>query len=305
MNIGNVPHLFCFGLGFSAEALARRLIREGWRVSGTCRGEARQKQLAAAGIAAHQFDRSRPLADAAATLAPVTDLLISIPPDEAGDPVLDLHGDALPDIFGLRWIGYLSTTGVYGDTGGAPVDERAPLRPSSLRSQRRVAAERRWLQLYESDGAPVHIFRLAGIYGPGRSVLDQVRSGEAKRIERPGHVFSRIHVDDIALVLRASMARPDPGQIYNVCDDFPAEPGDVVACACALLGVPPPPLQPFEAVAAGMSPMALSFWHDNRRVDNGRIKRELGVHLLYPDYRSGLRAILAQERAPVPDNPAD
>lgn len=305
MGIGSAPHLFCFGLGYSAEALARRLMREGWRISGTCRSEARQQQLARAGIAVHLFDRARPLPDAAALLAPVTDVLVSIPPDEAGDPVLDLHADALLATFGLRWIGYLSTTGVYGDTGGAIVDESAPLRPSSQRALRRVAAERRWLQLYETDGAPVHVFRLAGIYGPGRSVLDQVRSGEARRIDRPGHVFSRIHVDDIALVLRASMARPDPGQIYNLCDDLAAEPSDVVAYACALLGVPPPPVQSFEDAAAQMSPMALSFWRDNRRVDNGRIKRELGVQLLYPDYRSGLKAILAHAGAAPASDPAD
>jgi nucleoside-diphosphate-sugar epimerase len=249
----------------------------------------------------HLFDRGRPLADPAAALAGVTDIVSSVPPDAAGDPVLDAHQDALVALPGVRWFGYLSTTGVYGDTGGALVDEAAPLNPSAGRSRRRVEAERRWLAL-TSGGArfPVHIFRLAGIYGAGRSPLDQVRAGEARRIDKPGHAFSRIHVDDIAAVLRASMARPDPGRVYNVCDDEPAEPADVVAFACRLLGRAPPPLVPFEAARETMSAMALSFWADNRRVDNSRIKRELGVTLSYPDYRTGLTAILRAETDGAP-----
>jgi nucleoside-diphosphate-sugar epimerase len=298
--IGNGPHLFCFGLGFSAEALARRLLDEGWQVSGTCRGEAKRQRLAALGIAMHLFDRDRPLADPASALAGVTDIVASVPPDAGGDPVLDLHEAAIVDHPGLRWVGYLSTTGVYGDTGGAPVDETAPLNPTAERSRRRVEAEGRWLALERSAGLPVHVFRLAGIYGPGRSPLDQVRAGEVRRIARPGHAFSRIHVDDIAQVLRASMARPDPGRIYNVCDDEPAEPADVVAFACRLLGREPPPPVPFEVARTAMSAMALSFWADNRRVDNSRIKRELGIDLAHPDYRAGLRAILAAEAGRAP-----
>ncbi len=295
--IGSVPHLFCFGFGYSAAILAQRLLAEGWRVSGSCRGEQKQRRLAGEGYAIHRLDRNRPLADPAAALAGVTDLVVSVPPDADGDPVLDHHAADVVAHAPLRWIGYLSTTGVYGDTGGATVAETSPLAPTSERSRRRVEAEGRWLELHRQSGLPVHVFRLAGIYGPGRSSLDQVRSGEPRRIDRPGHLFSRIHVDDIATVLRASMARPDPGRVYNVCDDEPAAPADVVAYACRLLGREPPPLVPFEVAESGMSAMARSFWRDNRRVDNGRVKRELTVTLRYPDYRSGLAAILAAEEA--------
>jgi nucleoside-diphosphate-sugar epimerase len=288
-------HLFCFGLGYSAHSLARRLLAGSWRVSGTYRTEDSRPALTDLGAQLVRFDRHHPLADAAAMLAEVTHVLSSVPPDELGDPVLDVHGPHLTAAHHLRWIGYLSTTGVYGDTGGAVVDEEAPLKPSSERGRRRVAAETGWLDLARRHRLPVHVFRLAGIYGPGRSALDQVRSGRARRIDRPGHLFSRIHVDDIAHVLEASMARPDPGRIYNVCDDLAAEPSAVIAHASVLLGREPPPLVPFAQAAAAMSPMALSFWQDDRLVDNGRIKRELDVVLAHPDYRSGLAAVLAAE----------
>jgi nucleoside-diphosphate-sugar epimerase len=295
MTVPGAPHLFCFGVGYTALALARCLLREGWQVSGTCRSEEKARTLRGQGIVVHLFDRNRPLAEPAAAFQGVTDLLTSVPPDAAGDPVLDCHQDAVVGIQSLRWLGYLSTTGVYGDTGGAVVDEDAPLTPTQPRSQRRVAAERRWLELGRLCGLPAHVFRLAGIYGPGRSVFEQIRSGEARRIDRPGHLFSRIHVDDAVRVLRASMARPDPGRTYNVCDDQPAEPADVVRYACDLLGRPPPPMVSMEDAARAMTPMALSFWQDNRRVDNSRIKRELVSRLRYPDYRAGLGAILAAE----------
>jgi nucleoside-diphosphate-sugar epimerase len=293
MAFGAAPHLFCFGLGYTARRVASRLLREGWRLSGTCRDEGQRQELLARGIAAYLFDRDRPLADIASLLASVTDVLSSVPPDEAGDPVLACHGDALAGASGLRWVGYLSTTGVYGDTGGAVVDETAPLRPTTRRSERRVQAEAAWLALHREHQLPVHVFRLAGIYGPGRNVVQQVVAGDAKRIDRPGHLFSRAHVDDIVTVLRTSMARPDPGRIYNVCDDEPAAPSDVVAYACALLGRGAPPLIPFEQAAPQMSPMALSFWQDSRRVDNSRIK-QLGVRLAYPSYREGLAAIIGE-----------
>lgn len=285
--------LFCFGVGYSAGVLARRLIAAGWSVAGTCQSAERRDELIAQGIDAHLFDRGRPLADPAGALAGVTHLLSSVPPDAEGDPVLDGHGPALAALGGLRWAGYLSTTGVYGDTGGAPVAETAPLAPTSARSRRRVAAETAWRALGRDHGIAVHVFRLAGIYGPGRSVLDKVRDGSVQRIDKPGHAFGRIHVDDIAAVLSASMAKPDPGAVYNVCDDEPAPPAEVAAFACDLLGVVPPPVVPFTAAAPTMSPMALSFWHDNRRIDNGRIRRDLGVRLIYPTYREGLRAVLA------------
>jgi nucleoside-diphosphate-sugar epimerase len=285
------PRLFCFGLGFSALALAERLMGAGWRIAGTCRGADKARALAARGIDAFRFDRDRPLGDAAAALAGATHLLSSVPPDEWGDPVLDRHG---PDIAASRlaWIGYFSTTGVYGDHAGGTVDENAALTPSGSRGRRRVAAEAAWLELWHRHGLPVHLFRLAGIYGPGRSALDTVRRGQARRIVKPGQVFSRIHVDDIATVLAASIARPNPGAAYNVCDDDPAPPQDVIAYACELLDAPMPPEIPFEQ--AELSPMARSFYADNKRVGNARIKRELGVRLAYPSYRAGLQALLKQ-----------
>ena len=284
--------LFCFGLGYTARHLARALMADGWTVSGTCRTFEAVAEAEVLGIGAVRFDRDHPLVDAAATLARVHHLLSSVPPDATGDPVINLHGRDIAAA-GLGWVGYLSTTGVYGDTGGARVDEGTPLAPTSERSRRRLAAETGWRALHANRGVPVHAFRLAGIYGPGRSALDQVRGGRARRIDRPGHLFSRIHVDDIVAVLRASMARPNPGAVYNVCDDLPAAPADVVAEACRLLRITPPPLMPFAEAARGMSSMAASFWRDNRLVTNRRIKDELGVRLRHPDYRAGLVAILA------------
>lgn len=279
--------LFCFGLGYTAALLARDLAGEGWRVAGTSRDGSR----GADGFEIRRFSRGAPLADAKALLAGTTHLLVSVPPDDAGDPVLAEHGGDLAALAGLSWVGYLSTTGVYGDRGGAWVDEAAALTPSGERGRRRVAAEAGWLDLHRRHGLPVHVFRLAGIYGPGRSALDTVREGRAQRIDKPGQVFSRIHVADVVQVLRASMARPDPGAVYNVCDDDPAPPEAVIAYACRLLGVPPPPLVPFDA--AELSPMARSFWDDNKRVSNRRIKEALGVRLRYPSYRDGLDALAA------------
>ncbi len=290
------PRLFCFGLGYTARVLAAALMGEGWTVAGTCRDEAARADLAADGIDAFLFDRDRPLDDAGAALGGATHLLSSVPPDAAGDPVLARHAGAIAAMKGLAWAGYLSSTGVYGDTGGAAVDETAAVNPTSERGRRRAEAEDGWLDLWRAAGVPVHVFRLSGIYGPGRSALDAVRAGRARRIDKPGHLFARIHVDDIAAVLRASMARPGPGAVYNVCDDEPAPAADVVAFACELLGVDAPPRVPFHQAAKEMSPMALSFWRDNRRVDNSRIKGELGVRLKYPDYRAGLRAVLAAEK---------
>jgi nucleoside-diphosphate-sugar epimerase len=282
--------LFCFGLGYTALALARLLKVEGWRVAGTTRDSEKQARLADEGFEMYRFTRDRPLAEPAA-LAGATHILTSIDPDEAGDPVLAHHLADLRQCATLQWAGYLGTTGVYGDRGGAWVDEADPVAPTMPRTRRRVAAEGHWL----ASGLPAHVFRLAGIYGPGpgRNALAAVRAGIARRIVKPGQVFGRVHVDDIVQVLRASMVRPNPGAIYNVADDEPAPPQDVVAFACELLGVAPPPAVPYED--AELSPMARSFYADNRRVDNARIKRELGVSLRYPTYRAGLRAILEQE----------
>ncbi len=265
-------HLLCFGLGYAARALVRRLGME-WTVTGSTRGAGD-----GALVPPSAFDG-------------VTHVLISIPPDEQGDPVLDRHGADIAGLPGLEWLGYLSTTGVYGTRDGGWVDENSALHPTGARGDRRAATEASWLELSRSRGVPSHIFRLAGIYGPGRSALDTLRAGTAKRIDSPGQVFSRIHVDDIANVLLASIASPRPGAIYNVCDDEPASPSDVVAYAAGLLGVEPPPLVPLEA--ADLSPMARSFYADNKRVSNALIKAELGVALAYPDYRAGLAAILA------------
>lgn len=265
--------LLVFGLGYTARALVRRLGSE-WAVAGTSRtGDA----------GSLRFDRGHKLP--AAVFDGVTHILASIPPDEVGDPALELHGADIAALKGLEWLGYLSTTGVYGTRDGGWVDEGSELRPSSARAGRRAAAEQEWRKL----GA--HVFRLAGIYGPGRSVFDTLRAGSAKRIDAGGQVFSRIHVDDIAAVLLASIARPRPGAVYNVCDDEPAAQEAVVAYAAKLLGLAPPPLVPLAQ--AELSPMARSFWADNKRVSNALIKRELGVALTYPSYREGLAAVLA------------
>jgi nucleoside-diphosphate-sugar epimerase len=266
---------FLFGLGFSGQVIARRLIEAGWSVAGTSRSGTADVP----GVTVYPFERGRPLP--AGALNGVTHVLSAVPPDEQGDPVIDtLTGRT------LDWAGYLSTTGVYGDCGGAWVDETAPLNPTGERSRRRVAAEAQWLAL------PAHVFRLAGIYGPGRSAIDSVRDATARRINKPGQVFSRVHVEDIAQTVLASMARPHPGAAYNVCDNDAAPPQDVIAHAAHLLGVEPPPEMGWDEAKAVLSPMALSFYADNKRVSNARIKRELGVVLKYPTYREGLAAIL-------------
>jgi nucleoside-diphosphate-sugar epimerase len=285
------PYLFCFGFGYAARSLARRLAGAGWRVGGTCRTGASAAALAAAGFAAMPFDRMRPLPPGA--LAEVTHILLSIPPDAEGDPVLDRHGADIAALPALAWVGYLSSTGVYGDRGGGWVDETSPPAPTGERGRRRLAAEEGWLALWRRRQVPVHIFRLAAIYGPGRSPFAALRAGTARRIDKKGQVFSRIHVEDLAATLCASIARPRPGALYNVCDDEPAPPACVVAYAARLLALPPPPLVPLAA--AGLSTTALSFYADNKRVSNALIKRELGVRLRYPDYRAGLAAICAAE----------
>ncbi|CCQ72055.1 SDR family oxidoreductase [Magnetospira sp. QH-2] len=279
--------LFVFGLGYSAGVLAERLGGQGWQVTGTHRGDGE-------GL---RFDRDHPLDEAAlAALKEADHLLLSVPPDGAGDPVRDLHGAVIAACARLRWIGYLSTTGVYGDTGGAWVDEQAPLAPTTERSRYRVAAEQAWLELARAHDLPLQIFRLAGIYGPGRSELDRVRAGRAKRIDLPGRRFGRIHAEDIATVLEASMARPNPGRVYNVSDNLPVEPRRVTERACALLGVAPPPLVPFDQAFQTMSPMQRTFWRDDRLISNARLHEELGVTLAYPTYEQGLQAIHETEK---------
>ncbi|MGX0974665.1 nucleoside-diphosphate-sugar epimerase [Roseovarius sp. MBR-51] len=277
--------LLSFGHGFSARALSARLVPQGWAIIGTTRSADKAEVLRHEGITPALW----PEDDLSPVLASVTHLLISAGPDAAGDPVLARYHDAIAQAAPrLDWVGYLSTTGVYGDHAGGWVDEATPLTPSTRRGQMRVAAEAAWQAI---PGLPLHIFRLAGIYGPGRGPFEKVRQGTARRIVKPGQVFSRIHVEDIAQVLEASINRPDPGAIYNLCDDDPAPPQDVIGHAAELLGLPLPEEVAFDE--AEMTPMARSFYAESKRVSNHRIKEELGVELIYPDYRSGLQALLA------------
>lgn len=272
--------LLSIGHGYSARALANRLLSEGWRVIGTTRSGAKAKALKEDGIETLIWPgASLPFEEA-------THLLSSVPPADGGDPVLALAETELMQARHLSWVGYLSTTGVYGDHQGGWVDETTPTAPSTDRGRARVAAETGWQAL----GLPLHVFRLAGIYGPGRGPFEKILAGKARRIIRPGQVFGRIHVEDVATVLRASMLRPEPGAIYNVCDDDPSPPEDVIAFAAKLLGVPVPPAIPFDE--AMLTPMARSFYAESKRVRNDRIKSELGVKLAFPDYRTGLRALL-------------
>jgi dTDP-D-glucose 4,6-dehydratase len=277
-------HLFCFGMGYCATTLEKQLSHAGWKISGT-------SQSKSSNIAIHTFSGNSPMETASNKLANVTHILISIPPNANHDITLAWHKEDIIKLKSLQWVGYLSTTGVYGNTNGEMVDETAPTRPTSQRSQNRLNAETQWLNLYNTHDLPIHVFRLPGIYGPGRSALDQVAAGRAQRIDKPGHQFSRIHVFDIKNTIMQSIANPNPGRIYNVCDNEAASPADVTAYACKLLGVPAPVPIPYEVAAKSMSPMALSFWQDNRRVDNTRIKLELGVQLSYPTYRDGLKQI--------------
>ncbi len=279
--------LLSFGHGYSAQALERILLPQDWRIIGTTRSEDKAASLMARGVE----PRIWPGADMTPALDAATHLLISASPDDGSDPVLDaLHDEIAARAGQFAWVGYLSTTGVYGDHDGGWVDESTPLTPATRRGQARVAAEAAWQAI---PGLPLHIFRLAGIYGPGRGPFAKVRNGTARRIIKDGQVFSRTHVADIGRVLAASIRQPNPGAIYNVCDDDPAPPQDVIAYAAELLGLPVPEAVRFED--AEMTPMARSFYAESKKVRNDRIKEELGVDLLFPDYRSGLRALLAQD----------
>lgn len=278
-------HLVCLGFGYVAQALAASLDRAAWNVSGTIHTKKPPAPAKPVTLI--------PFAEAGPAIAMATHILISTPPDVRGDPILRRHSSHFAGLSRLRWVGYLSTTGVYGDTAGRSVDETAALVPTADRSRRRIKAEFDWQDHAKTLALPLHIFRLAGIYGPGRSPLDQAKAGTARRIAKPGHAFSRIHVDDIVQALALSMAAPQAGAIYNLCDDEAAEQIEVVAHAFGLLGIEPPPPVDFEEAVKTMSPMQRSFWEDNRRIDNGRVKRELGLVLRYPTYREGLAALKA------------
>ena len=281
--------LLSLGHGYSAQALARLLIPQGWQIIGTTRDASGLARIAGPGVEPLLW----PGGDLAPALARATHILSSIAPGgRDGDPVLARHyaqiAAAKP-----AWVGYLSTTAVYGDHDGGWVDEETPLTPTTDRGRQRVRAEGQWASL----GLPLHIFRLAGIYGPGRGPFEKVRDGTARRIIKPGQVFSRIHVDDIAQVLHASINHPAPNAIYNVCDDDPAPPQDVIGHAAVLLGLPLPPA--IDYTDADMTPMARSFYAENKRVRNTKIKTDLGVQLIHPDYRAGLAALLAADGAQV------
>ena len=278
--------LLSFGHGYSAQALAKRLLPQGWVIYGTTRKAEKADALRDEGVIPVMW----PDGDLSEAFATATHILVSAGPDEEGDPVLAKLEPRIREIAPrLEWAGYLSTTGVYGDHEGEWVDESAPLTPATKRGKLRVMAETQWRDI---DGLPLHIFRLAGIYGPGRGPFEKVRKGTARRIIKEGQVFSRTHVEDIAQVLEPSINRPNPGAAYNVCDNDPAPPQDVIAYAAELLGLPVPPEVPFEE--AEMSPMARSFYAESKKVDNRRIREELGVELKYPDYRTGLKALLAE-----------
>jgi nucleoside-diphosphate-sugar epimerase len=269
-------HLLCFGFGFSAQALARQLNRDEWRITGTSRSFEGAASITAQGFEGVRFDELTTIPTT------VTHIVSSVPPDAEGDPVLRRFADQLASPY--DWIAYLSTTGVYGNHGGAWVDENTPLTPNTDRGSRRVSAEQAWSK------HSAHIFRLAGIYGPGRNVILNLRDGTAKRAIKPGQIFSRIHVEDIAGVLLASIAKPNPGRAYNVADDEPCPPQDVVEYAAKMLGLPVPPDVPFEQ--AQLSPMARSFYEDSKRVSNQRVKQELGHQFKYPSFRNGLKDLV-------------
>ena len=276
--------LISFGHGYSARALAKLLVPRGWAIYGTTRNPSKFNVLEDEGILPTLW----PDGDLDTAFETATHLLISAGPDGNGDPVLNKYKSEISQLApNLEWAGYLSTTGVYGDHQGGWVDEETPLSPSTKRGQLRVEAENAWKSI---ASLPLHIFRLAGIYGPGRGPFEKVRQGSARRIIKENQVFSRIHVEDIAQVLAASIAQPNPGAVYNLCDDDPAPPQNVIGHAATLLGLPLPPEIPFDT--AELSPMARSFYAESKRVSNARIKQELGIKLIYPNYREGLAALL-------------
>ncbi len=288
--------LFCFGYGYCSEYVGHALTQQGnWKIMGTTRDTEKRRELLRRGVKSYLFDQEHPLGDPYFILDGVTHLLISTPPGDDGDPVFQLHADAIASCKTLEWVGYLSSTAVYGDRDGGYVTENSEIRPTNKRGSRRALAEQQFLSLWQAYGLPLHIFRLSGIYGPSRSALDSVRAGVARRIHKPGHAFNRIHVEDIVQVILASIAQPNPGTAYNLADDNPVPSHEVIAYACELLGLEVPPLLDYNET--DMAPIARSFYKDNKRVNNDKIKQELGVHLKYPDYRAGLEACLAVEQA--------
>lgn len=282
--------VFFFGLGFSSRASAQVLKKGDGSVTtlGTVRTAEKAKRLCSDNIAALVFDGTEPGPDVGAALEAVSHVVVSVAPDEGGDVVLRHHRADLDRAQKLEWLCYFSTVGVYGDFEGAWVDETAPLVPRNLRSDLRVRAEEEWIAYAKARGVPLCILRLAGIYGPGRSSFDKLADGTARRVVKKGQVFNRIHVADIARVTQLAAERR-LGGIFNLADDEPAPPQDLITYAAAKMGMEPPPEIAFEQ--ADLSPMARSFYRDNKRVSNRAIKTALGIELLYPDYRTGLDAI--------------
>ncbi|MGL5167668.1 MAG: SDR family oxidoreductase [Afipia sp.] len=289
-------NLFVFGLGFSGRTFAERRIARGDTVRGTVRSRDKAQALSASGITARAFGPDGSDSAIDADLAASNALLISVPPGAGGDPVLKSYAKQISAAPNLRWIGYLSTIGVYGDHGGAWVDEQTPATPTNARSRERADAEQAWLAFGEANNIAVQIFRLAGIYGPGQSQLVQLARGTARRIIKPGQVFNRIHVEDIARALDASLERPRAGAIYNITDNEPAPPQDVVTFAAKLSGVEPPPEISLDD--AGLTEMGRSFYAESKRVRNDLLRDELGVTLAYPTYREGLAALRAAGDGP-------
>lgn len=281
-------HLLIFGHGYTAGALTPRMVARGWRVTGTTRQASRLAQIAALGADPLLWDGG-----VCAALETATHVLVSAAPGPEGDPVLTTLAADLSAARRLERLVYLSTTGVYGDHGGAWVDEETPCDPTSRRAQARIQAENAWIRQAARLTVPLDVLRLAGIYGPGRGPFAKLRNGTARRIIKPNQVFSRIHVEDAARAAEAALIRSAPGQIYNICDDEPLPPQDIMTMAAELLGVSPPPEVDFET--ADMSPMARSFYGDSKRVRNARMKRDLGVTLAHPTARAGLEAILRAE----------
>ncbi|BBF94544.1 SDR family oxidoreductase [Blastochloris tepida] len=291
--------LVVIGLGYSATRIVQEVAGRFERIVVTVRDPARAAALTGDQVVATPFDGTAASDRLAAALRDAVALLISAPPRADGaDPLLACHSKDLDAASRLAWVGYLSTVGVYGDAGGGWVDETTPCRPVSPRSAARLGVEGAWAEFGAARGVPVVMMRLSGIYGPGQNALEQVRSGTAKRIVKPGQVFNRIHVDDIAGAVAASLARPNVTGPLNVTDDEPAPPQDVTAFAADLLGVPPPPEQDWEAAWPTLSPMARSFWGESKRVRNARLRQDLGYQLRYPTYREGLRALLAHGYLP-------
>ena len=285
------PHLFSFGHGYSAQALARRLLPSGWAITGTTRSADKAQEFDSTSVTPLVLGQDPILPQ----LSQATHLLVSAAPGPDGDPMLQHYRDELVKAAShLTWLGYLSTTGVYGDHAGDWVTEETALAPATKRGIARVEAEAAWQSFARDLGLNLSIFRLAGIYGPGRGPFAKVRSGKARRIIKPGQIFSRIHVEDIAQVVEAAIHRPELSGIYNVCDDLPVPPQDVIGYAAELLGLPLPPEEDFGT--ADMTPMARSFYAESKKVSNEKMKRDLDVKLIYPDYKTGLKALLALDQ---------